>query len=232
MLKISGVTMRKYFYFGEIVDGYDVRVLNEREARAGAGILFLFAFISFMNSYLLRDFLFTQIFVSVFMIDFIIRIFINPKFSPSLLLGRMMVQNQIPEYVGAPQKRAAWSLGLTLAVIMFFVIVVFELKTPIKIAICVLCLGLLFFESAFGICLGCKLYNYLSKNSAKYCAGGVCQIRAKDEVQKFSAVQIAIIIGSVLVISATTLVLIIKRTPPIELKTTPIQPKMKCGSGM
>ncbi len=225
--------MIKYLYFGEVVDGYEVRVLNEREARAGAGILFLFAFISFMNSYLLRDFLFTQIFVTVFMIDFFIRVFINPKFSPSLLLGRMMVQNQKPEYVGAPQKRAAWSLGLTLAVIMFFVIVVFEIMTPIKIFICVLCLGLLFFESAFGICLGCKMYNYVYKNSAKYCAGGVCEIRAKEEVQKFSAVQIVIIVGSVLMIGATTFFLISSRTAPIELKTSPIPPKMtKCGSGM
>jgi hypothetical protein len=186
-----------------------------------------------MNSYLLRDFLFTQIFVTVFMIDFFIRVFINPKFSPSLLLGRMMVQNQKPEYVGAPQKRVAWSIGLSLAVIMFFVIVVFGFKTPIKIVICILCLGLLFFEAAFGICLGCKLYNYINKNSAKYCAGGVCEISVKEEVQKLSLLQIAILVGSVLIISAITLFLINSRIVPIELKITPIQQKMtKCGSGM
>jgi hypothetical protein len=144
-----------------------------------------------------------------------------------------MVQNQKPEYVGAPQKRVAWSIGLILAVIMFFVIVVFELKTSIKIFICVLCLALLFFESAFGICLGCKLYNYIYKNSAKYCAGGVCEISTKEEVQKFSLLQIAILVGSVLIISAITLFLINSRIVPIELKTTPIQQKMtKCGSGM
>ncbi len=231
MFEMSGVTMKKYLYFGEVVDGYEVRVLNEREARAGAGILFLFAFISFMNSYLLRDFLFTQIFVTVFMLDFMIRIFINPKFSPSLLLGRVMVQNQKPEYVGAPQKRAAWSIGLTLAVIMFFVIVVFAIMTPLKIAICVLCLGLLFFESAFGICLGCKLYNYIYKNSAKYCAGGVCEIRAKEEVQKFSLLQIAIIVLSVVAISATTYYLIEARNYKIEMTIMKAQTG-KCGSAM
>jgi len=31
--------MSKIFGLGEVVDGYDVKVLNEREARAGAGIL-------------------------------------------------------------------------------------------------------------------------------------------------------------------------------------------------
>ena len=33
--------------FGEIVEGYEVRVLNEREARAAAGILFIFGFFEF-----------------------------------------------------------------------------------------------------------------------------------------------------------------------------------------
>jgi hypothetical protein len=33
--------MSTVFYFGEKVDEYEVRVLNEREVRAGAGILFV-----------------------------------------------------------------------------------------------------------------------------------------------------------------------------------------------
>lgn len=32
--------MRKIFEFGEQVEGYEVRVLNERAVRASAGILF------------------------------------------------------------------------------------------------------------------------------------------------------------------------------------------------
>jgi hypothetical protein len=37
------------FGFGEKVAGYEIRVFNEREVRAAAGIVFLFAFIAFMN---------------------------------------------------------------------------------------------------------------------------------------------------------------------------------------
>lgn len=193
--------MNKQIYFGEIVDGYDIRVLNEREARAGAGILFLFGFTSFMHAYLLHEFIFTQIFVTVFMFDFIIRIFINPKYSPSLLLGRVMVQNQIPEYVGAPQKRWAWFIGLFLSITMFLIIVVFQIMTPIKIAICFLCLFFLYFESVFGICVGCKLYNFVYKEQPKLCPGGVCEIRQKDEIQKFSKIQKIIVIIFVIVVS-------------------------------
>ena len=170
-----------------------VNLLNEREARAGAGILFLFAMISFMNSFLLHEFLITQIFVTVFMIDFFIRVIINPKFAPSLLLGRLIVQNQTPEYVGAPQKRWAWSIGLALSIVMFGLVVVFNIMTPIKIVICVLCLALLFFEAAFGICLGCKIYNFIYNNRSKYCPGGNCEIVSKEEIQKLSLLQISIL---------------------------------------
>jgi hypothetical protein len=97
----------KIFSFGEKVEGFDVKVLNEREVRASAGILFFFAMISFMNALLLGNFYMTKIFVIIFMVDFFIRIFINPKFSPSLILGRFFVKNQKPEYVGAPQKKFA-----------------------------------------------------------------------------------------------------------------------------
>ena len=40
--------MKKLIKFGEDVDGYNIPVLNEREIRASAGILFLATFISLM----------------------------------------------------------------------------------------------------------------------------------------------------------------------------------------
>jgi hypothetical protein len=222
--------MSKYIYFGEIVAPYDVRVLNEREARAGAGILFLFAVTSFMNSYLLHEFIFTQIFVTVFMIDFIIRIFINPKFAPSLLLGRVMVQNQIPDYVAAPQKRWAWFIGLYLSIIMFLLIVVFNVMTPIKIFICLLCLLLLFSEAAFGICVGCKIFNILYKENPKLCPGGVCEIREKDEIQKISSLQKTIIFLFIATVSLATYQLAFHK-PEIEIKEIKELKSAKCGSG-
>jgi hypothetical protein len=40
--------MKKIIKFGETVEGYDIPVLNEREIRAAAGILFLATFLSLM----------------------------------------------------------------------------------------------------------------------------------------------------------------------------------------
>jgi len=219
--------MGKFLQFGEKIEGYDVKVINEREARAGAGILFLFGIISFLNAFWFHDFLFTQVFVTFFMIDFFIRIFINPRFSPSLIFGRLFIQFQKPEYVGAPQKRWAWSIGFILAVVMFFLIVVFSVMTPIKIVICILCLIFLFSEAVFGICIGCKLYNYIYPDQAKYCPGGTCEITQKEEIQKISLAQVAILsIALVGAAFATYQAYHDTDTQGIEKS-----PTMKCGAG-
>lgn len=170
--------MNKLIAFGECIDGYDIPVLNEREVRASAGILFFLALIAFMNAWLVGDFRFTRVFVVAFLIDFSVRIFINPKYAPSMVLGRLMVRKQQPEYVGAPQKRFAWAIGWTLALAMLFLVVINRVIGPINLIICSTCLLLMFFETAFGICIGCKIYNLFSQRQAQLCPGGVCEIRS------------------------------------------------------
>ena len=189
--------MSKIFGFGEKLDEYDIPVLNEREVRAAAGILFLFALVSFMNSWLMGNFRLTRIFVVVFLVDFTIRIFINPKYSPTMILGRLAVRNQVPEYSGAPQKRFAWAIGLVLAVTMFYLIVINSVVGPINLIVCATCLTLMFFESAFGICLACKIYNLAFPDHAKLCPGGVCEVRDRQEIQRIGLVHLVIVAGFV-----------------------------------
>src|SRR5258708_10332458 len=163
--------MDKIIQFGETVPGYPIAVLNEREIRASAGILFLIIFIGLMLILFNHDFLLIKYTVTVFLADFIIRIFINPKYAPSLIIGRLIVRNQTPEYVGAKQKRFAWIIGLFLSATMFTVLVVVNAFSLITGIGCLLCPIFLFFESAFGICLGCKFYSLLYKYKDQYCAG-------------------------------------------------------------
>jgi hypothetical protein len=188
--------MNKHFYFGEVVDGYAVRVLNEREARAGAGLLFVFAILSFLYAYRTMDFRYTSIFITFFMVDFFIRVLVNPKYAPSLIIGRFFVSRQKPEYVGAVQKRFAWSIGLALSIIMFWLVVMVEMMTPIKIYICVTCLILLFSETAFGICIGCVLYNAINQTPLTLCPGGVCEVREKEAIQRISIPQAIIALSA------------------------------------
>jgi hypothetical protein len=194
--------MSSIFGFGEVVDGYAVKVLNEREARAGAGILFLLGIISFINCMTTKSLLITQIFIGVFLVEFIIRVLVNPKYAPSLIIGRFMVNNQVPEYVGASQKRFAWGLGLGLAVFLFGLTIVFPTSTPIGeeslhnalIGLsCMTCLVFLYFEAVFGICLGCKIYNKFNKEEAQYCPGGVCERKDRQSCQKVSLGQVGVL---------------------------------------
>jgi len=164
--------MNKIIKFGEDVEGYDIPVLNEREIRASAGILFLATFISLMLILFKDNFLPIKYVITIFIIDFIIRVFVNPKFSPTLIIGRLIVRNQVPEYVGAQQKKFAWIIGIALSATMFVFMVIVNSYSPITGIICLICLVFLFFESAFGICLGCKFYSLFYKDKAQYCPGG------------------------------------------------------------
>ncbi len=186
--------MSKLIKFGEDVEGYNIPVLNEREIRAAAGILFLATFISLMLILFKGNFVPIKFVIIFFFLDFIIRVFINPKYAPTLVLGRLIVRNQNPEYVGAKQKKFAWIIGIILSGTMFVFFILVNAFSPITGIICLICLVFLFFESAFGICLGCKVYSLIYKEKAQYCPGEVCDRNAKQAIQKTSAAQLMVLL--------------------------------------
>ncbi len=185
--------MKKVFQFGEDVPGYDIPVVNEREIRAAAGILFLGTFLSLMFVMFKGNFAPIKYVITLFLIDFLIRVFINPRFSPTLILGRLIVKNQTPEYVGAAQKKFAWYIGVVLAATMFVFFIIVNAYSIITGLICLICLVFLFFESAFGICLGCKVYPWFNKGKVQYCPGEVCDVKQKHDIQKISGAQLLIL---------------------------------------
>jgi hypothetical protein len=185
--------MNKLLKFGEDVEGYRIPVLNEREIRAAAGILFLATFVSWMFILFKENFVPIKYVVTLFFTDLLIRVFINPKYSPSLILGRLIVRDQTPEYVGAPQKKFAWIIGVVLSGSMFFQLVVINAVSPITGITCIICLAFLFFESSFGICLGCKFYPLFYKNKVQYCPGEVCSVKQQQNIQKVSNIQLLIL---------------------------------------
>src|SRR5882762_10292187 len=104
---IKPTDMNTIIQFGEKAEGHSIPVLNEREIRASAGILFLATFISLMLILFKNNFLPIKYVITIFLTDFLIRVFISPRFSPTLIIGRLIVRNQNPEYVGAQQKKFA-----------------------------------------------------------------------------------------------------------------------------
>ena len=187
--------MNKVIQFGEEVEGYPIPVLNEREIRASAGILFLILFLSILMAGYKGNFLLIKYAITIFFTDISVRVLVNPRFSPSLIIGRLIVRNQVPEYVGAQQKKFAWIIGMILSGTIFALLVVMNARSPITGIGCLLCLVFLFFETAFGICLGCKFYSMFYREKAQYCPGEVCAAGSRQEIQKTSMAQMLVVLG-------------------------------------
>jgi len=174
--------------YGEKVPGYDITVINEREASASAGILFLLGMIVIFVGIGYNHIIVAKVYLTFLFIDFTARM-ISPKYSPSLLLGKFVVRNQKPEYVGGLQKRFAWTLGWLVSLPMMDWFVLHWDITFYKVLICVLCLTLMFLETAFSICIGCMIYKAIIKDDPQHCPGGACEIRKKEPIQIFNPMQ-------------------------------------------
>jgi hypothetical protein len=178
------------FQYGKVIPGLMIHgkpapypVLNERAIRAGAGIMFALGLFAFFQAFYLADFSFLKLFVVIFFVDFFTKVIIGTKFSPISNLANFIVSGQQPEYVGAIQKRFAWSIGLVLSITMILLLFVFGVQGWPNLAVCSLCLTFMFMESAFGICVGCKIYGWLIAKGIitepEYrpaCPGNVCSI--------------------------------------------------------
>jgi hypothetical protein len=142
-----------------------------------------------------NDFMLAKYSITFFLTDFFVRVFVSPRFSPTLIMGRLIVRNQTPEYVGAKQKKFAWQIGIALSGTMFIFMVIVNSYSPITGLICMACLIFLFFESAFGICLACRFYSFWFREKTQYCPGEVCDIKSRHEIQKTSRSQYLVVLG-------------------------------------
>jgi hypothetical protein len=178
------------FCSGENIAEYDYPVLNERAVRASAGIMLLLASIASINGFILNKFIVIPYIVGFLLLNFLVGVFINPKFVPTYFVGKWIVSKQKPIYIGAIQKRFAWSLGVILSATIF-ILSLFLINDSsyfnIVCPLCLICIILMYFESVFGICIGCKLYFLAiklklikkSKHNPK-CMGDSCEINKKD----------------------------------------------------
>jgi len=195
--------------FGEKIEEFDYRVINERDARASAGIMFLFGLLSLFSVYIYRTIFWAELFSITFIIEFFIRVIIKPKYAPYMLLGGLIVGNQKPDWVEAKPKHFAWFLGFILGVIMTFYII-FDIISLVRLSICWLCLFLMFVESVFGICLGCLLYKNMKK-PLQNCPGDICEVEDK---KPFNWRRVLYLTGFILLFFTTYQTLKMIKYPP------------------
>lgn len=147
--------------FGENVKGIRYRVLNEREVRASAGIMFIMGLVAVIAGIFFKNYKPIPYVSGFMMLSFLVSVFLNPKYAPSNIIARLIVSRQEPIYIGAIQKRFAWSLALAISSVVFFMSIPLQSDPALFESVCMLCLIcmiLMFIETAFGICVGCQIY--------------------------------------------------------------------------
>lgn len=178
------------FSFGYYIEGRSYKVLDERRMRASAGIMMLIGLIATINGFVLKRYEVIPYVMGFLVINFLIGLFINPKFSPTVIVASLLVWKQSRLPIGAVQKKFAWSLGLLLSGSIFTLSLFLQNDAsyfePVCM-LCMICLLMLYLETAFGICVGCKLYQFtvfiklIPKPKEKpNCMGDSCAVPSKD----------------------------------------------------
>ncbi len=192
--------------YGTIIPGLEIHgrpapygVVNEREVRAASGIMFAIGFFTLMSLYYERNLWLAFSVVAVFWVDFVLKVFVGPHASFFGKIGAWLVSNQRPEYVGAVQKRFAWSIGLFISSLVLVLVGYQLFLAPVclhpgalavgsscllPMTLCGICLVFMWLESVVGYCVGCAIYSGLGKRGmlkseelAPACPGGVCEKR-------------------------------------------------------
>ena len=155
-------------------------LVNEREVRAAAGITLAIGAVAFSYAYFAKQYILLQAAASLFSLEFLLRVTIGIRHSPVGMAARAMTTGQPPEWVSAKPKRFAWTLGLVMAGAMA-VITNSGVRGYLPRTICLICLTLMWMESALGLCVGCRIYGLLLRRGwvgrdpeIEVCADGAC----------------------------------------------------------
>lgn len=177
--------------FGEQIPGLQIDgksapygVLNERAVRATAWIMFAVWLFTMLTTYYTKDFTLLTFVVIWFFLDFFVKVFFGPKYSPLSTVWKFLVRKQKPEYVWAIQKRFAWTLGLIMSGTVIIITLIFWIQWILPLTLCSICLGLMWLETSVWICIWCKIYGFLLKKwiipepeHRPACPGWVCSLK-------------------------------------------------------
>jgi hypothetical protein len=163
-------------------------VVDENVVRAAAGLTMAMGAVAFGYAYFTGRYAPLQTVAALLLAEFLTRLTFGLPRSPVGLLARAMTSMRRPEWVPARPKRFAWKLALGMTAAMT-VITNSGIRGLLPRTICLICLTLMWMESALGLCLGCVIHGVLvrrgwaaSDRTAGTCTGGVCEPPAASRV--------------------------------------------------
>ena len=166
-------------------------VVNENEVRAAAGLTMVIGAVAFSYAYFDKQYVPLQATASLFFADFLVRVTLGLRFSPVGVAAHAITHWRPPDWVTAQPKRFAWTLGMVMALAMT-VITNVGIRGLLPRTICLICLTLMWMESALGLCVGCKLHGLLARRGwttpgFELCTDGTCEPDLR-QVTELSAV--------------------------------------------
>lgn len=159
-------------------------VFNENEVRAAAGLTMVAGAVAFSYAYFDRQYVLLQGTAALFLLEFLVRVTVGLRYSPFGVLAHALTSHRQPDWVSARPKRFAWSLGLAMALAMT-VITNCGIRGYLPRTMCLICLTLMWMESALGLCLGCKIHGLAVRRGWARIAtpGDVCVDCVRDAVR-------------------------------------------------
>ena len=137
-----------------------MRAVDEHRVRAAAGLTMALGAVAFGYAYFRQLYWPLQAVSAFFTLEFLLRLTLGLRRSPVGLLAGLLTRRHRPEWVSVRPKRFAWTLGLAMASAMA-VITNSGVRGWLPRSICLLCLALMWLESAAGLCLGCEIHHLL-----------------------------------------------------------------------
>lgn len=137
-----------------------MRAVDEHQVRAAAGLTMALGAVAFAYAYFRQLYWPLQAVSAFFTLEFALRLTLGLRRSPVGLLAGLLTRRHVPEWVSVRPKRFAWTLGLAMASAMA-VITNSGIRGWLPRSICLLCLALMWLESAAGLCLGCEIHHLL-----------------------------------------------------------------------
>jgi len=159
----------------------ETATVDENAVRAAAGLTLALGTAAFTVALFQKQYLPLQIITTFFFVDFMARLTVGIERSPVGVAAHWMTSRRAPEWVSAKPKYFAWKLGLALAFSMTL-ITNSGIRGWLPRSLCIVCITLMWMESALGLCLGCELHAWLvrhnrrAKDPTLVCSGGVCQL--------------------------------------------------------
>jgi hypothetical protein len=129
--------------------------------------------VAFAYAYFDQQYAPLQIVASLFFVEFLIRVVVGLRFSPFGVAAGIITRGRAPEWVPARPKRFAWSLGLAMAFAMTIITNV-GIRGYLPRTMCLICLTLMWMESALGLCLGCKIHGLLVRRGWRVSGAELC----------------------------------------------------------